>query len=240
MRSWYSKCLSEDLEIPAGGLHKPFAFPRPRAWINNKCISAGVSLQTYSTQMPTCSDIKCPKCHRPKLKRVVFSLTLFFFSSFLIFFLAWLSITSVIHTAAGWTGTLYNLANMTVVLCRRAQRSSQIFMSPKICHLLVTLHLPRAKGCGLVLLGGNVAFPLRMSHRDPVLPISFPACTLGITGNINSCRLAAPRIFWQVFLCPVISLLLQSKYLPFSYLVPPLHPTGCGVSVQSSAACAGS
>lgn len=131
--SWYSKCLSEDLKIPTGSLHKPFAFSRPRAWINNKCIFAGVSLQTYPRQMPTCSDIKCPKCHRPKLKRVVFSLSLSFFSSSsFIFFLAWLSITSVIHTAAGWTGTLYNLANTTVVLRGTAQRSSQIFMSQNL------------------------------------------------------------------------------------------------------------
>ena len=164
--------------------------------------------------MPACSDTKCPKCHRPKLKRVVFSLSLSFFL-FFIFFLAWLSVTSVIHTAAGWTGTLYNLADTTVALHGTAQKSSQTFMLPKIHHLLMTLHLPRAKGCWLVRLGGSVAFPLQISHGHSGLPISSPACMLGITGNLNSYRLAAHKIFWSIFLCPVISLFLWPKYLPF-------------------------
>lgn len=36
---------------------------------------------------------------------------------------------------------------------------SQILLSPKICHLLVTFHLPKDKGWGLVLLEGHVKFP---------------------------------------------------------------------------------
>lgn len=210
MGSWYRKCLSEDLEIPVGGLHKPFAFSRPRAWINNKCISDDVSMQTNPRQMLTCSDIKCPKCRRPKLKRVVFSLLLSFFLLFFIFFLAWLSITSVIHTAASWTGMLYNVANTTMILHGTAQRLSDLHVSQNL-NLLMTFHLPKDEGCGLVLLEGNVTFPFWIFHRDFIFSISFPAHMLGITSNLNSFRLAPHGIFGQIFLCPVISLLLWSK-----------------------------
>lgn len=94
---------------------------------------------------------------------------------------------------------LYNLADVTVVLRGTAQRSSQIFMSHKICCHLMTFHLPRARGCGVVLLGGNVASPLWVSHKDSLLPFFFPAHMLDIMDNLNSCRLADFRIFWQVF-----------------------------------------
>lgn len=207
MGSWYRKCLSEDLEIPNGGLHKPFAFSGLRAWINNKYISDDVSMQTSPRQVPTCSDIKCPKCRRPKLKRVVFSLALFFLL-FFIFFLAWFSITSVIHTAAGWTGMLYNLANTTMTLHGTTQRQSD-FMSPKICLLLMPFHLPKDKECGLVLLEENVTFPFWIFHRD--FTLCFPAHMVGITVNLNSHRLATSGVFQQIFLCPVISLLLWPK-----------------------------
>lgn len=148
----------------------------------------------------------------------------FFFSS--PSFLAWLSITSVTHTAAGWTGMLYNLPDVTVVLRGTAQRSSQIFMSPKICCHLMTFHLPRARGCGVALLGGNVASPLWVSHKDSLLPFFFPAHM----DNLNSCRLADFSIFWQVFsvYCDFFPFVMKTHTLcvpGFPHCTP--HVVGC-------------
>lgn len=157
-----------------------------------------MSLQNYSRQTPTCSGIKCPKCHKPKLKRVVLSLSLppfpLFFPFFLlllnppppffflIFILGWLSIISAINTAAGWTGLLYNLADTTVALHGTAWRSRQIFMPPHICHHPMALSLLNAKGYRLVLLEGKWS-----SHPPPNilqgLCVSFPTLILGITYN---------------------------------------------------------
>lgn len=154
-----------------------------------------------------------------------FSLCFLFF--FLIFFLAWLSVTSATHAAAVWTGTLYNLANTTVVLHGTAQGSSWIFMSTKIWHLLMAFHLSRTRGCELALLGGNMAFPVLISHRDSLILTYFPAHMLGTTGNQNSWMLL---LLWFSgrFSC-VLGFLL-----PFPYLVPPLHTQAVECQCQGS------
>lgn len=157
-----------------------------------------MSLQNYSRQTTTCSGIKCPKCHKPKLKRVVLSLSLpfFFFSPFffiLIFILGWLSIISAINTAAGWTGLLYNLADTTVSLHGTAWRSRQIFMPPQICHLPMALSLLNAKGCRLVLLKGKWS-----SHPLPNILQCFQISCLILGITDNNLKLT-PRVLWQVF-----------------------------------------